>query len=377
MTRSENSAAASMAKDPRRFFEKQLPGEAGVSFETAVQLYQLGMAFLALEPWNFLSDQELFLMKDAESGEICYCSTMGALGEVFSFYVYVGAESFRLFRRMAAGKPLTSGDFFVSMTGVSVEFVRARELNPPDRELLQAVGHPKKRGVRSPIFRASRPGYRPWYPTETEARLLIGCLQGALAFCRHESLVLETECKDYWEKVDTFPFLTPSPNDTGGNRFKLHLVQAFEPPVAAPPPAEIDERLIAELLQMDLPMQGSLEADYVVTGVPIGEGTGRQAALHMAIVADGDSGYAFQPELGQPGDSAGKLLVGALLGAMRAVRCVPREVRVRRNELKIPLRALSERLGFVVRVTKSTPAVNELKRHYLKMMGYRGEMPPI
>jgi hypothetical protein len=355
----------------------QLPGEAGVSFETADQLYQLGMAFLALEPWNFLSDQDLFLMKNAESGEICYCSTMGALGEIFSFYVYVGAESFRLFRRIASGKPLTAGDFFASLRGVSVEFVLARELTPPDRELLQAVGHPKKRGARSPIFRAARPGYRPWYPTETEARLLIGCLQGALAFCRQESLELETEIKDFWEIVDTFPFLSPDPNDRDRKRFKLRLVQAPEPPVAAPLPAEIDERLIAELLKTDLPMQGSLEADYVVTGVPIGEGTGRQAALHMAIVADGDSGYAFQPELGTPGDSAGKLLVGALLGAMRAVRCVPREVRVQRNELKILLSELSERLGFVVRVAKSTPAVNELKRHFLKMMGDSGDITPL
>jgi hypothetical protein len=201
-------------------------------------------------------------------------------------------------------------------------------------------------------------------------------LQGALTFCRQESLDLETESRDYWENVDTFPFLTPHPDGREHKRFKLRLVQAPEPPVAAPPPAELDEKLMAELLQRDLPMQGSLEADYVVTGVPIGEKSERQSALHMAIVADGDSGFAFQPELGKPGDSAGKLLVGALLGAMRSVRCVPREVRVQRKEFQILLSGLSERLGFVVRVTKSTPAVNELKRQFLKMLGDPGEITP-
>jgi hypothetical protein len=376
MTPSQNSAAASRAKKPYRFFEKQLPGEAPVSFETAGQLYQLAMAFLALEPWNFLADEDLILMKDSESGEICYFSIMGALGEVFSFQVYVGAESFRLFRRISSGKPLTAGDFFASLRGVSAEFVTASELTPPDRALLQAFGHPNKRGKRSPKFRAARPGYHPWYLTETEARLLMGCLQGALAFCRHESLDLETECSDYWEQEDVFPFLAPNPEDKTGKRFKLRLVQAPEPPLAAPQPAELDERLMAELLRADLPQQGSLEADYFCTGARIGEGTSRQAALHMAIVADGDSGYAFQPELGEPGDSAGKLLAGALLGAMRSARCVPREVRVRRNEFKILLSTLSERLGFAVRVTQSTPALNELKRHFLKMIGDPGEISP-
>src|SRR5882762_2045396 len=93
MSNSESDGAVARAKEPRRFFDKQLAGEQPLSFETAGQLFRLGMKLLAVQPWEFLEDQDLILMQDGESGEICYCSTMGALGEVFSLQVYTGTES--------------------------------------------------------------------------------------------------------------------------------------------------------------------------------------------------------------------------------------------------------------------------------------------
>jgi hypothetical protein len=370
MSNSESDGAVARAKEPRRFFEKQLAGEQPLSFETAGQLYRLAMALLAVERWEFLEDQDLILVQEGKSGEICYCSTMGALGEVFSFQVYIGAESYRFFRRIAAGKPISAGDFFASLRGVSVEFVAAREQTPPDRELLETFGHLKKRGKRAPIFRALRPGYHPWYVTEGEAKILVYCLQGALAFCRH---ALEMEDIDYWEKEDVFPFLVPKAEDKTGEHFEIRFVKAPEPPVAAPESVELDESLISGILQENLPTGGALEADHFFTGAIIGEKDERKACLRIAIVSDADSGFALQPELGKPGDSTGQLLVRALLGAMRVGRCVPSEVRVRQKEFKILLSTLSQRLGFDVRVTKSLPALDELKDHFLAMVGDPGE----
>jgi hypothetical protein len=371
MSNSESDGAAARAKEPRRFFEKQLAGEQPLSFETAGQLFRLGMQLLAVQPWEFLEDQDLYLMQDGESGEICYCSTMGALGEVFSLQVYTGAESYRFFRRIAAGKPTSAGDFYSSMRGVSVGFATAREQTPPDRELLEAFGHLKKRGKRAPIFRALRPGYHPWYVTEGEAKILVYCLQGILAFCRHAA---EMGDIDYWEKEDIFPFLVPKAEDKTREQFEIRLVKAPEPPVAAPRAEELDESLISGVLPENLPKGGALEADHFFTGAKIGEQNERKACLRIAMVSDGDSGFAFLPELGKPEDSTGQLLARALLGAMRDGRFVPREVRVRHKEFKILLSALSERIGFGVRVTKSLPALDHLKDHFLAMVGDPGEI---
>src|SRR6266566_7520848 len=268
MSNSESDGAVARAKEPRRFFEKQLAGEQPLSFETAGQLFRLGMKLLAVRPWEFLEDQDLILMQDGESGEICYCSTMGALGEVFSIHVYTGAESYRFFRRIAAGKPISAGDFFASTRGVSAEFVTAKEQTPPDRVLLEAFGHVKKRGKRAPIFRALRPMHHPWYVTEGEAKTLVCCLQGVLAFCQYA--FEEIEDIDYWEKEDVFPFVVPKAGDKTRKSFEIRFVKAPEPPVVPPKAAEMDENLISGLLHENLPRGGALEADHFISAAPIG-----------------------------------------------------------------------------------------------------------
>jgi len=366
MTSSGTHDAAGTAKAPRRFFHKQLADEVPLSFDTAGRLYELATALYVVQPWNFLKEQDIFLLQDVESGEICYCSIMGALGEIFSLQVYVGAESYRFFRRLSTGRLAAPGDFFASMRAVSVEYVPANERTPPDRELLAAFGYPNKRGQRAPIFRAIRPGYQPWYVTEGEGKLLVSCLKAALAYCTY---VLEMGEIDDSQEEDEFPFLEPEPADNTGMRFKLHFVKAPEPPLAAPQPTELDENLVGDILHENLPRTGALEAEHFFTTTPVGERDQRKACVRMALVSDAKSGLAFAPELGGPGDSTGQLLVRALLGAMRKGRFVPLEVRVGQNESKILLGKLAERLGFDVRVTKSLPAVNDFKDHLFEMMG--------
>src|ERR1700730_17668076 len=138
MSNSESGGAVARAKEPRRFFEKQLAGEQPLSFETAGQLYRLGTELLAVQPWDFLGDQDLILMQDGEAGEICYCSIMRALGEVFSFQAYIGAGSVGFFQSHAARGPCRAGEFFASIRGVSVDLVTGTEQTPRDRELLEA-----------------------------------------------------------------------------------------------------------------------------------------------------------------------------------------------------------------------------------------------
>jgi len=367
---SGSDGAVGRAKESRRFFVKQLAGEQPLSFETASQLSRLAAELFAMQPWEFLEDEELILIKDGESGEICYCSIMGALGQVFSFQVYTGADSYRFFRRIASGKPLSAGDFFASIRGVSVEFVTAKGQTPPDRELLDAVGRLYKRGKRAPIFRALRPGYHPWYVTEGEAKTLVCCLQGIIPFCRH---ALEHEDIDCWKNEDVFPFLVPKAGDETPKLLEIRLVNAPEPPLAGSQPAQLDEALISGILHKNLPRGGALEADHFFTGAPIGEKNERKACMRIAMVSDADSGFAFQPELGKPEESTGELLVRALLGAMRDGRCVPREVRVRQKDFKILLSTLSKRLDIDVRLTKSLPALDALKDDFLAMIGDAGE----
>jgi hypothetical protein len=368
---SHNSAAA--AKGPRQFFSTQLSGETPLSFETAELLYRLSTAMHDLKPWEFIADQDLILLEDIEAGEICYCSIMGALSGALAFQVYVGAESYRFFRKIVNGVPVTPVDFFASVRGVSVEFVSAKERGLPDRELLDAFGHPKKRGTSAPVFRAQRPGYHSWYPTEGEGKLLLRCLNTTLAFCLHVLEATEQDEMDYWEEEDVFPFLTPDPDEKSVQQFTIRSVKVSEPPTAAPRAEDLDEDLIAGIVGEHLPKSGILEVDHFFAGAMIGEKDERKSYMRMAMVTDAASGFAFQPELGLPDDSTGRLLVRALLGAMRDGRCIPTEVRVNRKEIKILLGPLSARLGFEVRIAKSLPMIISFRDHFLETVGVPGE----
>jgi hypothetical protein len=149
-----------------------------------------------------MGDTDLVLVKDPESNEMCYCSTMGTLGEVFAVHAYRDMESYRLFKKLANGAPLTPGEFFGTQRSVTMEFLPSGILPGPDRELACILGHPLKRGTIAPQFRASRPGYQPWYLTEAEGKVLALCVESVLAF--HEDLEAKPEA-GYWNVEDVYP----------------------------------------------------------------------------------------------------------------------------------------------------------------------------
>src|ERR1039458_189261 len=174
---------ASAPVPPEKCFVKELAGETPPSFQTMERLYGLASDLYGLRPWRVLDEDNLIVVRDSVSGELCYCSVMGALSEVLSMHAYLGAEGLRQFRKMEAEEIADPGEFFASTHCVYVEFVPKAELLRQDRELLAALGHPQGRGLASPIFRTMRPGFLPWFVTEEEARTLAECIRAVIVIC--------------------------------------------------------------------------------------------------------------------------------------------------------------------------------------------------
>ncbi|MDR5729209.1 MAG: hypothetical protein RB191_17465 [Terriglobia bacterium] len=106
-----------------------------------------------------------------------------SLGEVRSMHVYRGEEGLRLFRKMAAEEDADPGNALTSMDCLYVELVPRQELKRQDRELLAALGHPRGRNLVSPVFRAIRPGFHPWFVNAEEARTLAECIRAVVVIC--------------------------------------------------------------------------------------------------------------------------------------------------------------------------------------------------
>jgi hypothetical protein len=354
-------------QQPLAFFTKQLEHEQPLTAATAGRLYQLSLALATLKPWNFVGDGEIFLVEDPVSEQTCFCSIMGALGEVLSLHVYIGPDSYRLLRKVLAGKKVSPGEFFAAHRGVSVEFARAPELTPPDRVLLKHFKHPAGKGMMAPIFRALRPGYHPWYVAEPEAVLLARCMHAAVVFCE---IVSADPDVDYWQEEDVLPLVVPTGDDGSQQGFaiKIKKMRAPAPRAAPAAPPRLDEARLARILANDYSQQGAVEADYFYTGGVIGKPHQRKAILPIALVTDAESGFLFKPEMGAPAQGQGETLIGAVMSAIESGRRMPREIRVRQSEFKTLLEPLAARLGITVSVLKSLPEIDRAKKALLAMM---------
>src|ERR1035437_6616142 len=244
---------------PDRCFVRELVGETPPSFSTMERLYGLASELYGLHPWRLIDESQLILVRDSASGEVCYCSVMGMLGEVYSIHAYIGTESLRLFRKMEAEEITDAGEFFATQHSVSVEFVPKAELERQDRELLAALGHPQGRGLASPIFRTIRPGFHPWFVTEEEARTLAECIRAVIVIC---TAVASQKSAKFWDLTDTYPMVTRM--EGAEPRYQVDLVKAVlpaEPPVM---PVRLEEETLRPLRSQDYTVRGVMELDHIL-----------------------------------------------------------------------------------------------------------------
>ncbi len=342
------------------FFQEQLKGEEALSAATARGLYGEATNFMLERPWEFLADEELILLDDPESGERCYCCVMGAAGEWVGLYVYQGDESYRMFRKLSDGYKPDPYSYYEKQKGVSLEIIRASELESADRLLLKALGHPLKIGMLAPQFRAVRPGYLPWYATEGEGRLLLRCLCAVNVFC---DIATDEELEEFWKNKDMFPLVAPG---TKKQEYKLEIVYAPAPGPAPLEVCDLDEEKVRHIAAEHKKTGTVLEAEHFFAPGTVGQKNERKMCTQLTIVADANTGFLYHSEFGTAGESRATSVGRALLGAMESGHLVPAEVRVKEIALATGLAGLGSALGFAVQAVKKLPAAQEAKDFFLE-----------
>jgi hypothetical protein len=349
---------ASASVPPQRCFVKELAGETPPSFQAMKRLYGLASDLYGLRPWQLLDEDNLIVVRDSVSGELCYCSVMGALGEVLSMHAYIGTEGLRQFRKMEAEEIADPGEFFASTHCVYVEFVPRAELQRQDRELLATLGHPQGRGLASPIFRTMRPGFLPWFVTEDEARTLAECIRAVIVVC---TAVASQESVKFWERADIYPIVTRM--EGAEPRYCVEMFQSILPPEPPVAPARLAEETLSALRGRDFAVRGVMELDLTYSGAAIGKKGERNACASVAIAVDAESGTVLAPEVTDSSSPAGDTLAKVFLKAIEGSRTLPTEVRVRNQRVKDCLAPLMESLGVTIRVASRLPASDEARSH--------------
>jgi hypothetical protein len=317
-----------------------------------------------LRPWRVLDEDSLIVIRDSVSGELCYCSVMGAFGEVLSMHAYIGAEGLRQFRKMEAEEIADPGEFFASTHCVYVEFVRKAELLRQDRELLAAMGHPPGRGLASPIFRTMRPGFLPWFVTEEEARTLAECIRAVIVVC---AAITSQESMKFWELADTYPLVTRA--EGVEPRYHVEMFHSILPPEPPVTPARLAEETLLAVRAQDYAVRGVMELDITYSGAAIGKKGERNACASIAIAVDAESGMVLAPEVTDASVAPGDTLATVFIKAIEASRTLPKEVRVRSQRLKDCLSPLMNSFGVTVRFASRLPASDEARSHLLGFLG--------
>jgi hypothetical protein len=333
---------------PDLFFVKELAGETPPTFAAMQRLYGLATDLFGLIPWQMLDESELIIARDSQSGELWYCSVMGSLGEVYSMHAYRGEEGLRLLRKIEAEEIADPGEVLTSMDCLYVEFVPRLEVRRQDRDLLAALGHPRVRNGVSPIFRAIRSGFHPWFVNANEARTLAECIRAVIVVCT--AIANRTEVK-FWDGTGVYPLVTrmegPEP------RYNVDLVKPVLTPEPPATPVKLPEEVLRELRGRDYAIRGAMELEYIFSGAAVGKTNARASCAAIAPEAT-DSTVA--PEVA---------LARVFLDAVQSTGVFPHEVRVRSQKHKASLAALMESFGVNIRVMNRLPAAEQACSHLL------------
>ncbi len=355
------------ASPPERFFQKELAGEEAPSFKTMQALFKQSAAIHMVQPWKLLEEDQLVLFQ--ESGHLCFCSVMGALGEASAVQIYVGAESYSWFLKMHAGEEISVGDYFGHQHSIFVHYVAPSELTRADRELVTFMGHPLAKGTQAPQFRTIRPGYHPWFVTESEARILARGLQSVLAVADY---AVQNPDADFWDDEGVYPVIEFTAEHPDRSEYVIKQMAAPGTTATMPKLPGLDQHRIQSILDGRLPSAGTLEVDHFYSAASIGATYERKACMRVALAIDSKTAIAFPPQVGAPEESTGNMLQEVLLSAIEAKRALPVAIHVLNREFKIVLDPLAEALGFRIKVTDSLPALQFARSELEAMLGGPG-----
>ena len=355
-------------------------------------LYAAALAFEEIEPWEWMSDIDVFGVQNPEDGEIGYCCVLGELGEVLGLVVYLGTEGLEQHRKIQSGKLRTgSPEFIYSQHCLTAWFSDRNELDKTDLKVVKQLGLKFHGGNAWPQFRSFQPGYYPWHLTESEARYLTLSLEQA----REIALCLEKD-PDWLSAPSASHYLVRVPIDEPSQLGKVHesstaaqpsmgqqlLFEPFDEPHGRqwknewlkPAPLtqarvrvfSIDEVRLQRIKNTSQARHGIWEVDAFYTPNPV-DGDNRPFFPYTFLCADHESGFIFDTVIAEPSRWQTEFCK-AFLEGIETHKLVPNTLWLRKEELRELFEPLAAWLGIDMRLTKKLPAIDRAKRELLKFL---------
>ena len=261
------------------------------------RLYELAVKLKALEPWEWMDEQDIFGVQNPENGEIGFVSIMGMLGEHLSMCVYLGAEGLHGYWDMS--DPITDLEnnpfAMFEVPQLQVSFEDREMLEKQDRDIIKKLGLKFRGNQNYPLFRSIKPGFMPYFVESEESRFLIYAMEQTLAmlprFYDEEYLL---------PNPDEELILVRVPEQQNGNLVWRDEIKPIPPPETPEIVFEIPVKLIDDQKKAPQSKGLVLEIDLFYAPMPVGEKGKRPFIPKMLLITEAKRGLILGCELIKP-----------------------------------------------------------------------------
>lgn len=332
------------------------------------KLYGAANRVKKLEPWNWLSENQFFGVKNPETGGIGFVSVMGALGEHYSIAVYMGSEGLYGLLDLYDSDPLQNPEILLEIPQLQASFESRQELEKEDINIIKKLGYKFKGKSNWPMFRSYRPGHVPWFLDADEARFLTYALEQLEVMAPR--LKEDPEMLDF-ENYDEFLIRIPEKKD--GEIIWNETVESVPPPEDKEVSFSVDQDIIDDMRKKPK-KKANIQMGFFMIPSPIMEGE-RPFFPYMLVIVDGEQGTILGQEIFQPKPSPEDMwtkVPNAALEQLAVLKTVPKEIKVTTDLLEGLLYFLTEELDIKIKFDPRLPAIAAVKKHLMEFLGMGG-----
>jgi hypothetical protein len=325
-------------------------------------LYAAAAVLFADAPWEWIYEDEIFGVRDPDTGQVGYVSIMGHNGEHLALAVYQGEAALRDFRIMATGQASEDRpEFLLEIPQLQASFENREELLPEDREVIKALGLKFRGRLAWPHFRSYVPGCLPWLLTAAEARWLTAALEQAVEVTRRykqdRSLLPPLEKGHYLVRTLTTQgwtdqWLTPTLPDG-----------------RAPLPVDRSQIAAAVAKLRRGPM--TLQVDvFAMLGTSVQENRGDRPQLpYSLLLVDADSSFVLGVDVLSADPNLDAMWEGVpakLTACLQKAGVLPKKVVVRGEEMRRLLAPWAAAIGCEIKASRSLKALDQVRSELLQ-----------
>ena len=340
--------------------------EKSPGFDDWKKLYNTALKIKAIEPWKYMEECELFAVQEPETDKIGFVSIMGSIGEHYAISVYLEEKGFYGFMDFKQSRiNRFSYQKLIEIPQLQVSFEDHNQLHSKDRAVIRKLGL-KFRGKNSyPLFRSYRPGFYPWYLSQTEAQFLQCVLEQTIDVIlrvQKEHLVVDPDEKG------SFLIRKCVKKDGGIVWHDSSLI--VEPPKPQPLVASLDYSIMDFLNRLKLKKM-TVEMDLFIFPQPIKEKGTRPFYPYILMLVDKKSGEIIATETLQPLPTIESMWeeIPAIVAEIFAnIKLLPKKIIVKSGELFQSLLYLKDEFGVSIELSQELSRIDEAHASLIDFM---------